>query len=103
MGEGYHRARPLLLLERPEAAEVLAVVPDGPPRHFPLARRAASGGRGAGPGAHHAGVVAPHGRADARLLRRGGRGRAPLLALPRRPLRHEAAATPQWFVHGVFG
>ena len=34
-GEGTPTAaRPLLMLERPEAAEVLAVVPDGPPRHF---------------------------------------------------------------------
>src|SRR6476661_70466 len=32
-------------------------------------------------------MVAPDGRADARLLRRGGRERPPLLALPRRPLR----------------
>ena len=35
-------------------------------------------------------MVAPHGRGDARLLRRRGRGRPPLLALPRRPLRPQA-------------
>jgi len=33
-GEGTAAPRPLLLLERPEPADVLAVVPDGPPRHF---------------------------------------------------------------------
>jgi protein ImuB len=33
-GEGISAPRPLLLLPRPEAAEVVALVPEGPPRQF---------------------------------------------------------------------
>src|SRR5262245_52274843 len=54
---------------------------------FPLARRAASDSRSPGPGAHRAGMVAPHGRGHARLLSRRRCAGPPLLALPRGPVR----------------
>ena len=80
-------ARPLLLLQRPEAADVVALVPDGPPRQFRWRGVLHQVAEAQGPER-----IAPEwwrrtADADARLLRRRGRGGPPLLALPRRPLR----------------
>jgi protein ImuB len=100
-GEGApSAARPLLLLERPEAAEVLAVVPDGPPRQF----------RWRGILHQVAGAEGPE-RITPEWWRRtneatrdyyvvedaGGRR----FWLFRAGLYGHAGAPPQWFVHGV--
>jgi protein ImuB len=58
-----------------------------PAAALPLAARVARGRGDRGPRAHRRAVVAPAGRADARLFPRRRRPRPPLLALPRRPLR----------------
>ena len=86
--------RPLLLLPRPEDGGGGGAHPGRSAAAIPLARRDASGGRCRGAGAHHARMVAPHRRSRARLLRRRGYRRAPLLALPRRPLRQRCGASP---------
>lgn len=98
-GEG---VRPPLLLERAEPADVLAVVPDGPPRHFRWR------------GVLHQ-VVSAEGpeRITPEWWRRGGaetrdyyvvedtQGRR--FWLFRAGLYGQAGAVPQWFMHGVFG
>src|SRR5580658_5204901 len=62
--------------------------PRGTAATFLLARRDLRGRRNAGPGTHRQRMVAPSStRADARLLSHRGRGRPPLLAVPRRTLR----------------
>lgn len=98
-GEG---VRPPLLLERAEPADVLAVVPDGPPRHFRWR------------GVLHQ-VVSAEGpeRITPEWWRRGGeetrdyyvvedtQGRR--FWLFRAGLYGQTGTVPQWFMHGVFG
>ena len=102
-GEGAtSAARPLLLLERPETAEVLAVVPDGPPRHF----------RWRGVLHQVAEAQGPERIAPEWWRRTAERTRDYYVVedvegrrfwLYRAGLYGQAGATPQWFVHGVFG
>lgn len=94
--------RPPLLLERAEPADVLAVVPDGPPRHFRWR------------GVLHQ-VVSAEGpeRITPEWWRRGGeetrdyyvvedtQGRR--FWLFRAGLYGQTGTVPQWFMHGVFG
>ena len=86
----------------PEAADVMAVVPDGPPRHFRWRGVLLPGGRGARARAHRAGMVAaarPRRRATITSSRiRPGRR----FWLYRAGLYGRSDTTPQWFVHGVF-
>ena len=80
--------RPLLLLPRPEPADVVALIPEGPPRQFRWRGVLHQVGAGARPGAHRAGMVAPHASEDERdYYMVEDTERPPLLALPRRPLR----------------
>lgn len=94
------RPRPILLLERPEPAEVLALIPDGPPRRFrwrgaihgvALAegpeRIAAEWWRGPGPTRDYY-LVEDEGGRRFWLYREGLQGRE--------------TAEPRWFVHGLF-
>jgi protein ImuB len=102
-GEGAPAAsRPLLMLERPEAAEVLAVVPDGPPRHF----------RWRGVLHQVAEAQGPERIAPEWWRRTAERTRDYYVVedvegrrfwLYRAGLYEESGATPQWFVHGMFG
>ena len=99
-GEGTAAPRPLLLLERPEPADVLAVVPDGPPRHF----------RWRGVLHQVAEAQGPERIAPEWWRRTAERTRDYYLledAQGRRFWLYRAGfygqgATPQWFVHGVF-
>jgi protein ImuB len=95
-------ARPLLLLERPEAADVLAVVPDGPPRHFRWRGVLHQVADAQGPER----ITPEWWRRTAERTRdyyvvedREGRR----FWLYRAGLYGRGGATPQWFVHGVFG
>ena len=85
--------RPLLMLERPETAEVLAVVPDGPPGISAGAACCIRWPRRKAPSASrpNGGAGRPRGRATTTSSRTRG---APLLALPRRPLRAERRPHP---------
>ena len=95
-------ARPLLMLERPETADVLAVVPDGPPRHFRWR------------GVLHQ-VAEAHGpeRITPEWWRRTAERTRDYYVvedvegrrfwLYRAGLYGQPGAAPQWFVHGVFG
>jgi protein ImuB len=94
-------ARPLLLLERPEAADVLAVVPDGPPRHF----------RWRGVLHQVAEAQGPERIAPEWWRRTAERTRDYYVVedvegrrfwLYRAGLYGQSGANPQWFVHGVF-
>ena len=92
--------RPLLLLERPEPADVLAVVPDGPPRHFRWRGVLHQIAQAQGPER-----IAPEwwrhtaeGTRDYYLLE-DAQGRR--FWLYREGL-YGQGATPQWFVHGMF-
>ncbi|HEY7084025.1 MAG TPA: DNA polymerase Y family protein [Hyphomicrobiaceae bacterium] len=92
--------RPLLLLERPEPADVLAVVPDGPPRHIRWRGVLHQIVQSQGPER-----IAPEwwrhtaeGTRDYYLLE-DAQGRR--FWLYREGL-YEQGATPQWFVHGMF-
>jgi protein ImuB len=94
--------RPPLLLERPEPAEVLAVVPDGPPRHF----------RWRGVLHQVAGAEGPERITPEWWRRRSEETRDYYVVedtegrrfwVFRAGLYGEAGAVPQWFVHGVFG
>jgi protein ImuB len=92
--------RPLLLLERPEPADVLAVVPDGPPRHFRWRGVLHQIAQAQGPER-----IAPEwwrhtaeGTRDYYLVE-DVQGRR--FWLYREGL-YEQGATPQWFVHGTF-
>jgi protein ImuB len=92
--------RPLLLLERPEPADVLAVVPDGPPRHFRWRGVLHQIAQSQGPER-----IAPEwwrhtaeGTRDYYLVE-DAQGRR--FWLYREGL-YEQGATPQWFVHGIF-
>jgi protein ImuB len=102
-GEGtVSAARPLLMLERPEAAEVLAVVPDGPPMHF----------RWRGVLHQVAEAQGPERIAPEWWRRTAERTRDYYVVedvegrrfwLYRAGLYGQSGPTPQWFVHGVFG
>jgi protein ImuB len=92
--------RPLLLLERPESADVLAVVPDGPPRHFRWRGVLHQIAQAQGPER-----IAPEwwrhtaeGTRDYYLVEDAQGCR---FWLYREGL-YGQGATPQWFVHGVF-
>jgi protein ImuB len=92
--------RPLLLLERPEPADVLAVVPDGPPRHFRWRGVLHQIAQAQGPER-----IAPEwwrhtaeGTRDYYLVE-DAQGRR--FWLYREGL-YGQGATPQWFVHGMF-
>ena len=99
-GEG-KAARPLLLLEHPEPAEVLAVVPDGPPRQFRWRGVLHQVGEAQGPER-----IAPEwwrrttDRARDYFMVEDTDGRR--FWLYRAGLYGEDAAAPQWYVHGVF-
>jgi protein ImuB len=102
-GEGIPSApRPLLLLERPEAAEVLAVVPDGPPRHFRWRGVLHQVAEAQGPER----ITPEWWRRTAERTRdyyvvEDVEGRR--FWLYRAGLYGRGGPTPQWFVHGVFG
>ncbi|HSR81966.1 MAG TPA: DNA polymerase Y family protein [Hyphomicrobiaceae bacterium] len=92
--------RPLLLLERPEPADVLAVVPDGPPRHFRWRGVLHQIAQAQGPER-----IAPEwwrhtaeGTRDYYLVEDAQGHR---FWLYREGL-YGQGATPQWFVHGMF-
>jgi protein ImuB len=95
-------ARPLLMLERPEPADVLAVVPDGPPRHFRWRGVLHQVSEAQGPER-----IAPEWwRRTAERTRdyyvvEDVEGRR--FWLYRAGLYGRDGPTPQWFVHGVFG
>ncbi|HEX5957091.1 MAG TPA: DNA polymerase Y family protein [Hyphomicrobiaceae bacterium] len=97
------RPRPLLLLPRPEPAEVLALIPDGPPRQFHW--------RGV---LHHVSCAQGPERIAPEWWRQhpgdverdyyvveDSAGRR--FWLYRAGLYERGTAIPQWFVHGVFG
>jgi protein ImuB len=95
-------ARPLLLLERPEAADVLAVVPDGPPRHFRWRGVLHQVAEAQGPER----ITPEWWRRTATRTRdyyvvEDVEGRR--FWLYRAGLYGRGGPTPQWFVHGVFG
>jgi len=92
--------RPLLLLERPEPADVLAVVPDGPPRHFRWRGVLHQIAQAQGPEriAPEWWRQTPEGTRDYYLVE-DAQGRR--FWLYREGL-YEQGATPQWFVHGMF-
>lgn len=96
------RPRPILLLERPEPAEVLALIPDGPPRRFRWR------------GMTH-GVALAEG--PERIATEWWRARGPeptrdyylvedevgrRFWLYREGLQGRETAAPRWFVHGLF-
>ncbi|MBO0740559.1 MAG: DNA polymerase Y family protein [Hyphomicrobiaceae bacterium] len=92
--------RPLLLLDRPEPADVLAVVPDGPPRHFRWRGVLHQIAQAQGPER-----IAPEwwrhtaeGTRDYYLVEDAQGCR---FWLYREGLYGEGA-TPRWFVHGIF-
>jgi len=99
-GEGTAAPRPLLLLERSEPADVLAVVPDGPPRHFRWRGVLHQVAEAQGPER-----IAPEWwrrtaeRTRDYYLLEDAQGRR--FWLYRAGL-YGAGDTPQWFVHGVF-
>ncbi len=95
-------ARPLLLLTRPEAAEVMALIPEGPPRHFRWRGVLHQVAQAEGP-ERIAGEWWL--RADNDVERdyyivEDAAGRR--FWLYRAGLYDRGGATPQWFVHGVF-
>ncbi len=94
--------RPLLLLPHPEAAEVMALMPEGPPRHFRWRGVLHQVAQAEGPER-----IAPEWwlRADNDAERdyyivEDAAGRR--FWLYRAGLYDRGSATPQWFVHGVF-
>jgi len=100
-GEGA-APRPLLLLPRAEAAEVVALIPEGPPRQF----------RWRGVLYQVAEAQGPERIAPEWWRRTGDRTRDYYVVedaagrrfwLYRAGLYGRGEATPQWFVHGVFG
>jgi protein ImuB len=100
-GEG-KAPRPLLMLPRPEAAEVVALIPEGPPRQFRWRGVLHQVAEAQGPER-----IAPEWwRRTAEETRdyyvvEDAAGRR--FWLYRAGLYGRSAATPQWFVHGVFG
>ena len=102
MGRGNSPPRPLLLLPRPEAAEVVALIPEGPPRQFRW--------RGV---LHQVAEAQGPERIAPEWWRRTGEATRDYYVvedaagrrfwLYRAGLYGRSAATPQWFVHGVFG
>ena len=95
-------ARPLLMLERPETADVLAVVPDGPPMHFRWRGVLHQVVEAQGPER----ITPEWWRRTAERTRdyyvvEDAEGRR--FWLYRAGLYGQGGATPQWFVHGVFG
>ena len=89
------------MLERPETAEVLAVVPDGPPRHFRWRGVLHQVAEAQGPER-----IAPEWwRRTAEQTRdyfvvEDAQAAASGSTAPASTAKR---ATPQWFVHGVFG
>ena len=100
-GEGT-APRPLLMLPRPEAAEVVALIPEGPPRQFRWRGVLHQVAEAQGPER-----IAPEWwRRTAEETRdyyvvEDSAGRR--FWLYRAGLYGRSTATPQWFVHGVFG
>ena len=100
-GEGT-APRPLLMLPRPEAAEVVALIPEGPPRQFRWRGVLHQVAEAQGPER-----IAPEWwRRTAEETRdyyvvEDSAGRR--FWLYRAGLYDRGGATPQWFVHGVFG
>jgi protein ImuB len=100
-GEG-KTPRPLLIRPRPEAAEVVALIPEGPPRQFRWRGVLHQVAEAQGPER-----IAPEWwRRTAEETRdyyvvEDAAGRR--FWLYRAGLYGRSAATPQWFVHGVFG
>ena len=94
--------RPLLMLPRPEAAEVVALIPEGPPRQFRWRGVLHQVAEAQGPER-----IAPEWwRRTAEETRdyyvvEDTAGRR--FWLYRAGLYDRGDATPQWFVHGVFG
>ncbi len=92
------QSRPILILDPPEPVQAIAELPDGLPAHFVWRRAARRVVRAEGPRADLARVVAARrrrlGRPHPRLLPRRGRGRPPLLAVPRWPLQPRGRRSP---------
>jgi protein ImuB len=95
-------ARPLLLLPRPEAAAVVALIPEGPPRQFRWRGVLHQVAEAQGPER----ITPEWWRRTAEATRdyyivedTGGHS----FWLYRAGLYGRGEATPQWFVHGVFG
>jgi protein ImuB len=92
--------RPLLLLPKPEAAEVVALIPEGPPRQF----------RWRGILHQVAGTQGPE-RITPEWWRRTDEKERDYYVVEDTDGRHfwlyrhglYGQTTPQWFVHGVFG
>jgi protein ImuB len=99
---GPSNARPPLLLARPEAAEVMALIPEGPPRHFRWRGVLHQVAQAEGPER----IAGEWWRqADNEIERdyyvvEDAAGRR--FWLYRAGLYGRGSATPQWFVHGVF-
>lgn len=95
-------ARPLLLLARPETAEVMALIPEGPPRQFRWRGVLHQVAQAEGP-ERIAGEwwrQADHEVERDYYVVEDGAGRR--FWLYRAGLYGRGGATPQWFVHGVF-
>ena len=94
--------RPLLLLARPEAAEVMALIPEGPPRHFRWRGVLHQVAQAEGPER----IAGEWWRQTDNEIERDyyvvedAAGRR--FWLYRAGLYGRGGATPQWFVHGVF-
>ena len=101
-GDGPSNARPLLLLARPEAADVMAQVPEGPPRHFRWRGVLHQVAHAEGPER----IACEWWRQVDNEVERdyyvveNAAGRR--FWLYRAGLYGRSGATPQWFVHGVF-
>jgi protein ImuB len=102
MSEGPSNTRPLLLLARPEAAEVVALIPEGPPRHFRWRGVLHQVAQADGPER----IAGEWWRQNDNEIERDyyvvedAAGRR--FWLYRAGLYYRGDATPQWFVHGVF-
>jgi protein ImuB len=101
-GEGTSAPRPLLMLSRPEAAEVVALIPEGPPRQFRW--------RGV---LHQVAEAQGPERIAPEWWRRTGEATRDYYVvedadgrrfwLYRAGLYGRDEGIPRWFVHGVFG
>jgi protein ImuB len=117
--------RPLLLLPRPEPAEVVALIPEGPPRQFRWRGVRHQVAHAQGPERIAPEWWRPETGSDPSLLPLGGSSAAEARRLPPSPAERDYytvedtagrrfwlyraglygrdAAPPQWFIHGVFG
>jgi len=102
VGDGPSNARPLLLLARPEAADVMALIPEGPPRQFRWRGVLRQVAQAEGPER----IAGEWWRQTDNEVERDyyvvedAAGRC--FWLYRAGLYGRGDETPQWFVHGVF-